>query len=196
MKKYLSRRQIEEVLKILCQRIESIDNWSIGGGAARILYGLNIPTEDIDIDTGRQEAYIICRRLRNYVVKPVMYSRKGPFCSHLGVFLVNGVKVEVIGELEVNTEIGRYVLRIDEEYLRNTKNISIGKYSVKLTPLEHSYIANILLERWSIVENILDFWLSNPQLLNTDYLDKIARETFGENYLILRKKWFFRDILE
>lgn len=74
--------------------------WVLIGTTSLALQGLDTVVEDIDILTDRAGAFRIGELLREYEVRPVEFGRSGIFESYFGVFEIEGVSVEVMGELK------------------------------------------------------------------------------------------------
>lgn len=74
--------------------------WVVTGSAAFALRGMPVSPSDIDIQTDRAGAYRIERRLHQFVVKPVTFSAAERIRSHFGELEIEGVKVEVMGDIE------------------------------------------------------------------------------------------------
>ncbi len=74
--------------------------WVVTGSTAFALRGLPVDPADIDIQTDEAGAYEIEHRLRRFVVKPVAFSAAERIRSHFGELEIEGVRVEVMGDIE------------------------------------------------------------------------------------------------
>jgi hypothetical protein len=74
--------------------------WALTGSLAFWLRGIDVPVKDIDIQTDKNGAYEIERRLRKFVSVPVQFRSSPTIRSHFGKLLVNGVTVEIMGDIE------------------------------------------------------------------------------------------------
>ncbi len=63
---------------------------------------------DVDIQTDRDGAYAIERRLAVDMIRPVRFSEAGCIRSHFGVFQLGGVTVEIMGDIEKKDQDGRW----------------------------------------------------------------------------------------
>ncbi|MFA5992697.1 MAG: hypothetical protein WC796_03255 [Candidatus Pacearchaeota archaeon] len=96
------KRNLENALFIIHNKLKGKKiKWRIGGGTNLILWGINVPSNDVDIITTKTGAYDIERLLKKYVVKPVEFSETDKFSSHFGKFKIKGIEVEVMGDLKV-----------------------------------------------------------------------------------------------
>jgi len=88
-------------LKILSERLGSLNlSWVLGGSVSLALQEVNVTPGDIDILTDKPSAYRINHLLKDCEVKPVEYQRSDTVQSHLGEFVINDVKVEVMGDYQ------------------------------------------------------------------------------------------------
>jgi hypothetical protein len=116
----------------------------IVGSTSLALQGIPIRPKDIDILTTKGGAYAINAQLREYESRPVRLWKSRLFQSHLGDFKVRGVKVQVMGDLEVR--IGnRWVNRTSR--LRNPQTIRLGGHLLPVTPLRKQLESYKLLAR-------------------------------------------------
>src|SRR4030042_2753905 len=83
-------------------------NWVVTGSTAFALRGMPVNPEDIDIQTDRAGAYEIERRLRRFVVKPVAFSAAERIRSHFGELEIEGMKVEIMGDIEKRNADGSW----------------------------------------------------------------------------------------
>ena len=75
--------------------------WAVDGSTALALQGIDITPADLDILSDREGAYRISRLFAGAVVAPVRYRKSVRFWSHFGEMKIEGVKVEVMGNLRV-----------------------------------------------------------------------------------------------
>ncbi len=89
------------VLTYLASRIGYGINWAVDGSCALALQGIPVHPNDIDILTDRDGAYRIERALSCFAKVPVEYGQTAKYRSHFGIFVISGVRVEVMGDLQV-----------------------------------------------------------------------------------------------
>jgi hypothetical protein len=75
-------------------------NWAVTGSLGMVLHGMQMDIHDIDIQTDKEGAYEIERRLVNHLVKIVHFRASERIRSYFGVFEINGVKVELMGDMQ------------------------------------------------------------------------------------------------
>ncbi len=74
--------------------------WAITGSTSFALRGLPFTPNDIDLQTDTPGAYAVEKALQPFVVRPVAFSGTERIRSHLGQLRVDGVKVEIMGDVE------------------------------------------------------------------------------------------------
>lgn len=93
---------IAETVLLLADRLcsDSI-SWAIDGSTSLALQEIDIIPHDIDILTDRDGAYAFVKALGDQIVLPVMYRETSRYRSYFGRITLNGVMVEVMGDLSV-----------------------------------------------------------------------------------------------
>ncbi|MCL2771869.1 MAG: hypothetical protein FWD71_00845 [Oscillospiraceae bacterium] len=74
--------------------------WVLTGSTSFTIQGMKLTPRDIDIQTNKAGAYEINELLKNYVVRPVLFSAIEKVRSHIGYFAINGVEIEVMGDIQ------------------------------------------------------------------------------------------------
>ncbi|MCA9986602.1 MAG: hypothetical protein KDE59_19975 [Anaerolineales bacterium] len=74
--------------------------WALTGSASFALQGMKLPIKDIDLQTDAVGACKIEAVLAEFVERPVSYSSTGRIRSHYGGLHLNGIQVEIIGDVE------------------------------------------------------------------------------------------------
>ncbi len=94
-------RRILQVLKLIESRLRGSGiRWVLAGSVSLALQGVDVNPNDIDILTDRNGAFQINRILKEYEIRPVRLRRSKRFQSYFGEFEINGVRVEVMGDLK------------------------------------------------------------------------------------------------
>lgn len=93
-------QNIVDALRIVYRNLKDRKiNWVIIGTSSLALQGFDIRIKDIDILTDRSGAFEIGELLREYEIEPVEFGRSEIFESYFGVFRIEGVDVEVMGNM-------------------------------------------------------------------------------------------------
>lgn len=74
--------------------------WAITGSTGFALRGLPFTPNDIDLQTDMPGAYALEKALQPFVVRAVTFSSTDRIRSHFGQLRLNGVKVEIMGDVE------------------------------------------------------------------------------------------------
>jgi hypothetical protein len=88
-------------------------NWVLTGSLSFALQGLSLEPHDIDIQTDKQGAYEIERRFAWQVSRKVMYSAGERMRSHFGALLIDGIEVEIMGDIQKRLEDGSWESPVD-----------------------------------------------------------------------------------
>ena len=92
--------KIVKALKLIESKLRGSGvRWVLAGSVSLALQGVDVKPNDIDILTDEKGALEINRILKDYEVKPVRFRRSKAFQSYFGEFEIEGVKVEVMGDL-------------------------------------------------------------------------------------------------
>jgi len=74
--------------------------WAITGSTSFALRSLPFTPNDIDLQTDAPGAYELEKALQQFVVRPVTFSGTDRIRSHFGQLRLDGVKVEIMGDVE------------------------------------------------------------------------------------------------
>ncbi len=137
--------KILKALELICRRLNcSGVRWVVGGSASLALQGVEVLPEDIDIITDMEGAYRMQEILGDFIVEPVRFSSNEVFSSHYGVFEVEGVRVEVMGELRIRA--GSEWVNLSKR-LENPLYVNILDLMVPVSRLEDHLRSYRLLNR-------------------------------------------------
>lgn len=90
--------------------------WVVTGSVGMALQGMDLNVHDIDLQTDRDGAYEVERSLAEYVVQPVRYVESERIRSHLGRLAIDGIQVEIMGDIQKRLEDGTWeeLVRVEE----------------------------------------------------------------------------------
>jgi hypothetical protein len=74
--------------------------WAVTGSCSLALQGLPVAVHDIDLRTTAKDAYALEARFHFYQKRPVKFASTGTVQSHFGALEINGVQVEIIGDMQ------------------------------------------------------------------------------------------------
>ena len=143
-------------LRVLHQLHNKLDideiNWAVTGSLGFALQGMDVDVHDIDIQTDESGAYEIERRFSQYVVRNFEFSSSEKIRSHFGELSVNGIKVEIMGDIQKCLPDGTWEYPIDIR--SNRCFINYGGISIPVMSLEYECEAYYRLGRTEKAEQV------------------------------------------
>jgi hypothetical protein len=147
-----------EVLRKICLRLEDCPAvWVVTGSLGMALQGVPVEVHDIDIQTDREGACEIERRLAEFVVRPVGYAESERIRSYLGRLEIDGLQVEVMGDIQKRLEDGNWEEPVQVEPHRRW--VEVEGMRVPVLSLEYEAQAYLRLGRYDRARMLRD-WLS------------------------------------
>jgi hypothetical protein len=110
----------------------------LAGSFSLALQSVAVVARDIDLMTDRQGAFTINALLKKYEKKKVEYSETENACSFFGVFEIQGVKVEVMGDYKEKQ--GNKWVSLSKR-LVNPRIIEVDGMRIPVSPLEDQLIS-------------------------------------------------------
>lgn len=154
-------RKYLRVLKEIVNRLKDKPiSWVLTGSFGMALQGVPVQVHDIDIQTDKDGAFKIEYCLAEYVVKPVCYSESNRIRSHLGMFEIDGIKVEVMGNIQKRLDDLRWEEPIKVERYRRW--IEVDGMQIPVLSLEYEHQPYLKLGRVEKAE-MLRNWLQKPE---------------------------------
>ena len=134
--------------------------WAITGSTSFALRGLPFTPNDIDLQTDAPGAYAVEKVLQQFVVRPVSFSDTDRIRSHFGRLRLDGVKVEIMGDVEkwVN---GRW--QPPPDLAQHREFIQFDGLELPVLSLAYEREAYEKMGRWETAV-ILQQWLENQEL--------------------------------
>lgn len=153
--------QFLDALRTIDDRLRGCPHpWAITGSLGMALQGMDLEIHDIDLQTDQPGAYEIEQRLAGYAAEPVRYLASERMRSHLGAFVIGGVKVEVMGGIQKLREDGTWEAPVQVELHRRW----IDYAGMRLPVLDLAYEAQAY-RRMGRVEKAdkIQRWLDEPR---------------------------------
>lgn len=144
-------------LHVLYERLDHLEiHWAITGSFGFALHGIPVAVHDIDVQTDREGAYEIERCLAECVIQPVAFRMSERITSHFGALSVEGVEVEIMGDIQKRLPDGRW----DEppNLAEHTERLLVDGMRVPVLSVEYEYEAYLRLGRLERAE-LLRAWL-------------------------------------
>lgn len=131
-------------------------NWAITGSLGFALQGVPVEPNDIDIQTDKRGAYEIERHFSEFVTRRVKFSSKERIRSHFGKLMIDGIKVEIMGDIQKRNKDGSWENPVDLEHHKRV--VEVEEMQVPVLSLEYEYQAYLKLGRINKAE-MLRKWL-------------------------------------
>jgi hypothetical protein len=125
--------------------LESQVDWAVTGSLGMALQGMDLPINDIDIQTDEDGAYEVERRLAQYVVVPVLYKASERMRSRLGKLNVEGIQVEILGGIQKRLQDGDWEPPV--QVAQHRLWVEVDGLSIPVLTLEYEYQAYKLMGR-------------------------------------------------
>ena len=119
--------------------------WAFTGGVSLLLQGIEVPYNDIDIETDARSAYLVQHLLGGTVVLPVALSTSIPFRSHFGKTMLDGWLVEIMGDVEKLQSNGTWTVAPNLALI--TRRITLRDVPIPVLDLEYEADADEILGR-------------------------------------------------
>lgn len=95
----ISKENIEAI-KIITEKLSHDNiNWALIGSSNLALQGVDVEAHDIDILTDKEGALLMRKILKEFTKEEIKYKESEKFKSYYGKFIINGVEVEIMGDL-------------------------------------------------------------------------------------------------
>lgn len=135
-----------QVLRKLCAHLEPEGVvWALTGSTSLALQGVPVPVHDIDVQTDAEGAYAVQRCFSSYIAREVAHSATDTIRSHFGALTIDGVQVEIMGDIEKRLPGGEWEAPPPIALLRTY--IEADGLRVPVLPLEYECEAYLKLGR-------------------------------------------------
>lgn len=147
-------------LRQLVRRLEAVAlDWALTGSTGMALQGVPLVANDIDVQTDARGAYELGRLLSDVVLTPVHYLPSERIRSHLGAYELEGVRVEIMGDMEkwVN---GSWEAPVDVRLHRRW--IQVAELRIPVMDLQHEVEAYQKMGRFERAD-VVRAWLDHQR---------------------------------
>jgi len=131
-------------------------NWAVTGSLGFALQGVHVELNDIDIQTDKRGVYEIERHFSELVTRRVKFSSTERIRSHFGELMIDGIKVEIMGDIQKRNKDGSWENPVDLEHHKRV--VEVEEMQVLVLSLEYEYQAYLKLDRINRAE-MLRKWL-------------------------------------
>ncbi|MDX1438141.1 MAG: hypothetical protein R3335_15120 [Anaerolineales bacterium] len=147
-----------ETLAVILETLRGQDLlWVVTGSVSLALQGVPVAPNDIDLQTTAEGAFLMERLFAPYMVRPVVYSAVERIRSQFGAFILNGIEVEIIGDIQKRRDDGGWTAAPDLEQLRIF--VAANGRRIPILPLEYEAEAYAQLGKAERAEELLS-WLA------------------------------------
>jgi len=152
------------VLKIICCTLqESEVIWAVTGSLGFVLQGMKLPVHDIDLQTDKAGAYQIEHCFADKIIRPVAFSSSNQLQSHFGELRINGIKVEIMGDLQKKLPNGEWEVPVDIRPIR--QEVLFQALCVPVLSLAYEYEAYLKLGRMDKAERIRQYLNKHERII-------------------------------
>lgn len=113
--------------------------WAVTGSLGFALQGLPVAPRDVDLQTDAAGAYEFERRFAGCVTRPVAFRADERMRSHFGELLLDGVVVEIMGDIQKRSEDGTWEPPVNVAHHR--RFVAVAGMRVPVLALEYEYEA-------------------------------------------------------
>ncbi len=134
------------VMRFVASGLASLNvEWALTGSLGMALQGMPLDVHDIDLQTDRQGAFEIQQRFSAHLSRPVLLVERERIRSLLGALLIDGVTVEIIGDMQKRLEDGSWEspVRVGDFILW----VETAGMRLPVLSLEHEHEAYLLMGR-------------------------------------------------
>lgn len=130
-------------------------NWAVTGSLGMALHGMQMEIHDIDLQTDKEGAYEIERRLVTSLVKLVHFKASERIRSYFGVFEVGGIKIEIMGDMQHLNDDQKWDAQVAIESCRDW--VDLEGMHIPVMTLEHEAEAYLKMGRTEKAQRIKNF---------------------------------------
>ncbi|TXK76581.1 nucleotidyltransferase family protein, partial [Paenibacillus sp. N3.4] len=136
--------------------------WLIGGSCGLLMHHVEIgrSPRDLDIYVDNNDVAPVHTALQEYAVDSPVFSQTPIYSSILSHYLLNGIPIELVGDFHIEAISSNYQVEIAYLWESHCHTYKIGKHEVKVMPLAHELIFNLLRGRSDRYEAIAFTMLS------------------------------------
>lgn len=141
---------IFQALQVLVQRCKEAEGkWLLGGSCGLWLQGVPLAAapRDIDVYTDLEHAERMHLLLEEFGVDKPRLDESGNYVSRLSHYRLNALTLELVGGFQVKTEEADYRTEVEEVLAPASRSAKLGKADIRLMPLAHEFVFNVLRAR-------------------------------------------------
>ena len=150
------------VLRQLHARLHATGiNWAVTGSLGFALQGVPVEPHDIDIQADAAGVYEIQQLFSEFVLRPVSLSSKDTIRSHFGALLIDGIEVELMGDIQKADSGGTWDAPTDLN--RHKRFVEVEDMRIPVLSLEYEEQAYRKMGRVEKAEMLRQWLQSHPR---------------------------------
>jgi hypothetical protein len=172
--------------------------WLVGGSCGLLLHGVALaaPPRDLDLYADANGVKELHQALAAFSVDDQVEDQSAIYRSILSHYSINGVKVELVGGFEVRADGSTYKVEADLLSRKYADSIELladdtagtAMEPIKLMPLEHELIFNLLRSRPDRYEPIAAVMRGRQALMTKTMEALILRNVFSKSLIDVLNK--------
>ncbi len=182
---------IKKALQKICFLLADLQGeWLVGGSCGLLMQKVEVLAEPRDLDVYTDGMYIenIAAILHKYALDNPQYSESLIYRSNLSHYNINGVVLELVGDFEVKSEGSSYRVEISQLMKDFNCSYSMDTCDVKLMPLAHELVFNLLRNRPDRYQSIAKVMKLYPDDHIPVLIQIIKRNDLSRKHIKLIKK--------
>ena len=153
--------KLEEVKRIVIKLSEKLSGstYAIRGTTSLVLQGIDMKVDDIDIICDSQTALRFNELFKEEITDTIKYSESDKYKSYFGKMILDGILVEIMGELQINTSKNvegksKSWSNVYDGSDDEVNIISIDGVNIRVTRLEVELAMFSQMGRWNAYQKI------------------------------------------
>jgi hypothetical protein len=156
----ISEPHLHILRKIVKRLKNSPINWALTGSMSFALQGVPVTPNDIDIQTNAEGAYAIEALFSDYSTRKVMVSSTDRIRSHYGALALDGIDVEIMGDVEKRLPDGTW--EAPPDFAQHKRYVENAGMRVPVLALDYEYQAYLTMGRTERAQLLKDFLENTP----------------------------------
>ncbi|ANA82027.1 hypothetical protein PVOR_13464 [Paenibacillus vortex V453] len=156
----MTLNDLPELEKVLAAAIHRLNRaytaWLLGGSCSLLLQDVKLdkPPRDIDLYTDAEGVHPLHETLASAAVDAPRLDQEGMYSSILSHYVINEVPIELVGSFQINSSGSSYRVEIESLLYQAAPESRIRDAAVRLMPLSHELVFNVLRDRQDRYEAI------------------------------------------
>lgn len=178
--------ELEQALKLVARGLNSTDcKWLLGGSCSLILQGVEIlcPPRDIDLYADSESVITLHKAISHWSVDEQALNTAGLYSSVLSHYELNEAQIELVGDFRIASNTFEYRVEVEEALQSDASEIELEGVWMRLMPLSHELIFNLLRERADRYEAIATT-MREDRVRHLPLLEKLIRTNHLDDHHI------------